>query len=72
LTKKEQKALEEAEFEKTMANIVLTKKEESKTEDKKDAPVVGDANAKNKKKKEKKKAKAALEVVEKKEETVVE
>lgn len=59
MSKKEQKALEEAEFEKMMADLVLAKKEESKADDKKDAPVVGDANAKNKKKKEKKKAKAA-------------
>ena len=55
-----------------MGNLDIAKKEEGKADDKKDTPVVGDANAKNKKKKEKKKAKAAAEVVEKKDEVVVE
>ena len=57
LTKKEQKAKEDAEFEALMSGISTSdvKAEETKAE----APKVGDANAKNQKKKNKKKAKAA-------------
>ena len=57
LTKKEQKAKEDAEFEALMGGIAV---KEDKTADKAEsAPKVGDASAKNKKKKAKAKAKAA-------------
>jgi homoserine dehydrogenase len=69
LTKKEHKALEDAEFEATMSEIVVEQKDESKT---KTEAVAGDANAKNKKKKEKAKAKKeADEKAEKEKEVVV-
>ena len=57
MSKKEQKALEDAEFEALMSGVAVdTKKDESKTE-KAGEVVVGDGNSKNKKKKEKAKAK---------------
>jgi hypothetical protein len=69
LTKKDIKALEDAEFEATMSNIVIEKKE---SKDVKTEAVAGDANAKNKKKKEKAKAKKeADEKAEKEKEVVV-
>ena len=55
LSKKEQKAIEDAEFEAYMSGVAVEKKDD-KTE-KKAEVVVGDANSKNKKKKEKAKAK---------------
>jgi hypothetical protein len=55
LSKKEQKALEDAEFEKLMSGVAVEKKEDKS--EKKEEVVVGDGNAKNKKKKEKAKAK---------------
>lgn len=57
LSKKEKKALEDAEFEALMAGVKIenaTKAEEKKEE----APKAGDGNSKNKKKKAKAKAKA--------------
>ena len=59
MSKKEQKAKEDAEFAALMADVGV--KEESKVADKsKDTkPQVGEGNSKNKKKKEKKKAKQA-------------
>ena len=70
LSKKEQKAKEDAEFEALMAEVGV--KGESKKEEKKAQPAAAssDANAKNKKKKEAKKAKAAAAQKEEKKEEV--
>jgi alpha-galactosidase/6-phospho-beta-glucosidase family protein len=57
LSKKEKKAIEDAEFDALLAGVPLVAAPVEKTEE----AVVGDANSKNKKKKEKKKAKAAEE-----------
>jgi hypothetical protein len=57
LTKKELKAIEDAEFEALMGDVKVTKEEEKKS----DAPVVGAGNSKNQKKKEKAKAKKEAE-----------
>ena len=68
LSKKEKKALEDAEFEAMMAGITPESKKDD-SEKKAEAPQVGEANAKNKKKKEKAKAKAKKEEEAKKDTT---
>lgn len=63
MSKKEQKALEDAEFEALMGGLAVeTKPEEAKKATESNAAAAGgDGNAKNKKKKEKAKAKKEAE-----------
>ena len=62
LSKKEQKALEDAEFEKLMSEVPVVQAEQKKEESKKqETNVPAEGSSKNKKKKEKKKAKASEE-----------